>query len=410
MVRQTSNDQPSRVPRHLLVLAAGAFAIGTDGFLIAGLLPEIGRSLHVSESAAGQLITVFALVYAVGSPLLAIASGRFERRRLLSVVLVCFAAANLLGALAPSYGLLLVARVFAAATAAMFMPNASAIAATTSAPERRGRALAVITGGLTVAVVAGVPLGTLIGALAGWRWSLGFVAALSMVVAALVHTMLPKTTPPPPAGLRQRVGVLRRPAILRVIAPTITYFTAGFAVYSYIAVVAKRTAGLGASGVAAMLLAFGIAAIAGNAAGGRASDRLGPETTLKIAVGGLAVALGLLAFTSALEPGRRLGLVLTLAGVLLWGLFGWAVNAPQQSLLVRGAADQPAVALSLSGSANYIGIALGSALGGLLLRTAGVTALALSGAGLAAAALALLVAAPPQTTEARSLRQPAAPK
>lgn len=385
------------LPRYLFVLAAGSFAIGTDGFLIAGLLPNVAGSLHVSGTAAGQLITVFAVVYAVASPLLAIATGRLERRRLLSLVLVCFAGANLLGALAPTYAVLMAARVLAAGTAAMFMPNASAVAAATAAPEQRGRALAVVLGGLTVAVAVGVPLGTLIGAVAGWRASLVFVAAVSLATAILVRLVLPEVNAPPPASLRQRASVLARPAILAVIVPAITYFTAGFTVYTYIAVVARRTADLGASGVTVLLLALGLAAVVGNMAGGAASDRFGPERTLKTAVAGLGIALGVIAFASAAHPGRASGFALTLVGMLLWGLFGWAVNAPQQSLLVRAAPDQPPVALSLSGSANYLGIALGGALGGLLLQAVGVTTLVVAGAALAAGAFAITVVTLPRS-------------
>jgi len=391
--------------RRLLVLAAGAFAIGTDGFLIAGLLPQIADTYGVSGSAAGQLITVFAVAYAVGSPLLAVATGRVERRRLLVMVLGCFAAANVLGAAAPSYLLLLVARVVAALTAAAFMPSASAIAAMTSAPVRRGRALATVTGGLTVAVALGVPLGTLLGGLAGWRASLLFVAAVSLIVALGVRVMLPAVPAPPPAGLGVRLAVLRRPAILRIVLPTIVYFTAGFTVFTYIAVVVHQSAGLTPAGLSALLLGFGVAAIAGNALGGMSTDRNGPRRTLLAALTGLSAALAVLAVATAAVAGNPSGVALTMLAVLGWGVAGWAVNAPQQVLLVAGAPDQPPVALSLSGSANYVGIALGGALGGVVLQEADVTAVTLTGAGLALAA-ALLVAATVHPASSRHSDEP----
>ena len=138
----------------LLWLTLGAFSIGTEGFMIAGLLPALARDLNVGLSAAGQLVTAFSLAYAVGAPVMAVLTARLERRRLLALAIAGFSIANLLAALAPNYAWLLAARLLLAFAAASFMPAASGYAAASGGLQRRGRALSMVTNGLSLAIVA----------------------------------------------------------------------------------------------------------------------------------------------------------------------------------------------------------------------------------------------------------------
>ncbi|HWN35367.1 MAG TPA: MFS transporter, partial [Pseudonocardia sp.] len=161
------------------VLAFGTFAVGTDAFVIAGLLPAISHSLSVSVGAAGQLVSVFSIAYAVLSPVLAALTGNWSRRTVLVTALLVFAAGNVATAVVPGYPLVLAARVLAAAGAAMFTPNAGATAATIAGDQRRGRAIAVVTVGLTSSLALGAPLGTAIGNAWGWRATMWFVTALA---------------------------------------------------------------------------------------------------------------------------------------------------------------------------------------------------------------------------------------
>ncbi len=155
----------------LLVLALGTFAIGTGSLVFAGLLEEVGEDLSVSVGNAGQLITLYAIVYAVGSPVLVRLIGAVARRRLLIVSLAVFAAANVAVVVLSSIGPLLASRVVAVCAAAVFTPTMAVVAAIMAAPEKRGRALATVTGGLTIALAFGIPLGTLVGECFGWRAS-----------------------------------------------------------------------------------------------------------------------------------------------------------------------------------------------------------------------------------------------
>ena len=182
----------------LLWLTLGVFSIGTEGFMIAGLLPALAHDLNVGLSAAGQVVTAFSLAYAVGAPVMAVLTAGLERRRLLAFAIACFSIANLLAALAPSYAGLLAARLLLALSAASFMPAASGYAAASGGLERRGRALSMVTNGLSLAIIAGVPLGLLVGQSFGWRATflvVGGLAALSLVgILAGMPRQVPGTT------------------------------------------------------------------------------------------------------------------------------------------------------------------------------------------------------------------------
>ena len=145
--------------RPLIVLAIGTFAIGTDAFVIGGVLPAVARSLGVSTSSAGLLVTAFAIAYAIGGPVLAVGTSRLPRRALMVSALALFVAANILAAVAPDYAMMLIARVFAALGAAASVPAASAVASALSPTEYRGRALGTVVAGMTVAQVVGVRSG-----------------------------------------------------------------------------------------------------------------------------------------------------------------------------------------------------------------------------------------------------------
>src|ERR1700750_883176 len=163
----------------LLWLTLGAFAIGTEGFMIAGLLPALARDLNVGLPTAGHLVTAFSLAYAIGAPVMAVLTARLERRRLLAVSLAGFSIANLLAAMAPGYAGLLAARLLLALSAASFMPAASGYAAALGGLERRGRALSMVTNGLTLAIIAGGPPGVVVGEGRGWRATFLGVAGLA---------------------------------------------------------------------------------------------------------------------------------------------------------------------------------------------------------------------------------------
>lgn len=373
------SDVPNRGLGSATVLALGTFAVGTDAFVVAGFLPDMAASLQVGEGAAGQSVTVFAAAYAVLSPVLATVTARVPRRALLVAALVVLGLANLGSALAPSFPVMVVSRVVAAAGAAAYTPGAGAVAAALVRPELRARALAVVVGGLTVATALGVPLGDLAGDRLGWRYALGIVAVACLAVAAGVRAIMPALPGGPRVGLRTRLNVLRRPAVLAILPLTVLGMGASYTVYAY-SVPALRAVGVGET--AGMLFLYGLGAVAGNLAAGYATDRWGARRVLPFAYLVMCVSLGLLAWTAATGAPSPVGLL-----VLGWGASSWCQTPPQQHRLIAAAPRESPLVVSLNSSAIYAGIGAGTLLGGLTLPSGAALTYG-TGAALAAVALA----------------------
>ena len=227
-------------------LALGTFAIGTEGFMIAPLLPDLARDLSVSLASAGQLVTVFALTYALSSPVLTALTGDFDRRRLLIASMLAFAAANFVALSAHSYSGLLAARILLAVAAGLYVPNANALASALVEASHRGTALSIVTGGTSVAVALGVPLGALVGDHFGWRVNFAAVGVLALIATAGLLSGLPRNIAErlPVASLRERLDVARQPAVLLALLSTMLWATGAFTVYTYLASFLARAAGI----------------------------------------------------------------------------------------------------------------------------------------------------------------------
>ena len=368
----------------LLILALGTFAIGTDSFIIAGVLPGMAGDLGVSVAAAGQLVTLFALAYAVAAPIMATLTATLPRRPLLVSALAVFTAADVFAAFAPGYAWLALARVLAAVSAAAYTPAAGAVAAMTADPAQRGRALATVTGGLSVAVVIGVPVGTWIGSVFGWRMTFVFVAALAAVAMTGIAATLPATQTPVFVPFRDRLALLGRGTVLAAFAITTTWMTGIYVLYTYIAPVLRITAGVTERELSVLLLVFGAFGVVGTWLGGMGADHLGVTRTSVpslVVIGGVLFALPVLA-TTPLRATLLMG---------LWGL-GWTFVAAHQHRLVSLAPSTPAVILSFNSSALYLGIGLGAGIGGLLFDRMPLSVLGVVGCAFEIVALALVLA------------------
>lgn len=348
----------------LYPLALGNFAIGTGMFVTAGLLTPISGDLGISLSAAGQLMTVFALAYAVLSPLLAALTARLSRRRLLLIALAVFVVGNVLSALAPTYPLVLATRVIAAAGAAMFTPTASGVATALSPPERRGRALALVMGGLAVSSAIGVPLGTWLGDVSGWRATLWLVAGLGVLGFAGVAAVVPDVATAATARLRERFMPLGDRKVLLVLGTQLLVFAGAFTAYTYIGSLLDLP-------LTAILWAWGLGGVVGNQVGGRLTDRFGPRRMVLI-----GLAAGTMA--TALIPVANLALPVGLVWAFLWGVLGWLIAPAQQYRTVAAVPGNVPVGLGLLSSAQYVGLFVAGVAGGLALDwygRAGVIAL-----------------------------------
>lgn len=387
----------STLPR-LLWLALGAFAIGTESYALAGLLPALSSELGVSIALAGQLITAFALAYALGSPLLAVATAGMERRSLLLTSIATFGVFNLLAATAHTYAILFIARIGMALAAGTFMPAASSYAVAISPPERRGRALSLIYAGLTFATVIGVPVGVLVGERLGWRSIFLGAAGLAAIALSGLAVKLSPIPNPPSVPLSERIAVARRSDIMGALGVTVITLTGAFTIYSYLAPFLAETTGLTGDAVAAVLFLFGVGCTVGNLASGAASDRFGPQRVLLFVVSGLIVLFASLSLAAEfLPPATARWVIVPIVG--FWGLLGFAFPAAQQTRLVALAPRLAPITISLNASGIYLGISFGALLGSYVVSHHLVRQLGWVGAACDIVALGLLW---------RSLRRPAA--
>jgi predicted MFS family arabinose efflux permease len=388
-----------------ICLFLGAFAIGTDTFMLAGLLPRVARDLASTPAIAAQLATVFSVSYAVGAPLLATLLGRADRRTLLVIGLAGVSAADVVAALAPGLPILFLARVAAALAACVYTPTAAVVAAGLVSPQRRGRALALVTSGITLSLVTGVQLAAQASDRVGWRATFAGVAILLALLAAVSRVALPGVAPAQHASLiGARLASIRKPGVSRVLATTVLGVLAGYLGYIYVAPIASTVGAAGTASLAWILAGFGVGATAGALGLGLAVDRYGQQLVLR--AGLLMQALALLSLAGLGLTGVRAAIVPIALAFALLGAGSLNYGTPQQHRLLQLVPDSGTALVSLNTSAIYIGIGLAGALGALALQL-GPVANCLTGAGIAL--VTMLVVGPASLLRPRARLQRAYP-
>ena len=368
-------------------LGLGTFAVGNAAFIVSAFLPDMAQSLAVTPALAGQSVTAFALTYALLAPVIASLTSTVARRRLLVTALVVLGLSNVASAFSPSLATLILSRVVAAAAAAAYTPNAVAVAAAVARPEARGRAMAVVIGGLTIATALGVPLGRIASTTMSWRASLVLVGVVSLMAALAVLRYLPVLPGATHIALRQRLAVTGRPGVTGVLTLTVIGMAACYMPYSYTVPVLYALMA-GNAPVTVMLLFYGAGAVIGNFASGWAVDRVGSVPVLAAAFGLMALSLAGLAWLGQ-APGRgSIGFVALL--MTAWGFASWSQTPAQQHRLIGAAPDQGPLVVALNASGIYFGISAGTAMGGLIIEKS-VPATLWSGAILAGLALLYLL-------------------
>ncbi|MGH3883682.1 MAG: MFS transporter [Pseudonocardiaceae bacterium] len=254
-------------------LGIGAFAIGPDMFVVAGVLGSLAGDLDVTVGAAGLTVTVFALAYASGAPLLSALLGRRRLRSVLIGSLVLFGLFNLTSAIAPSLVVLLGARALSALAASVYVPAAGASAVAAVSASQRGRALAVILGGSSMAMVLGAPLGVLLAAAYSWRAAFGLVAALAAVTALGLRRSSIGSVPLTHSTMRQRLQLVRSPAVAGLLGVTLLVMAGSNSMYTYLDALLGSAAGPGGLGL--LIGVFGVGGMVGTWWGGAAADRWG---------------------------------------------------------------------------------------------------------------------------------------
>ncbi|HEY4456603.1 MAG TPA: MFS transporter [Pseudonocardiaceae bacterium] len=385
------------MPIGLIALAIGGFGIGLTEFIIAGLLPQVAADFAVSIPTAGLLISGYALAVALGALLLTAAVTRLPRKTVLLGLMVLFILGNLISAIAPTFGIMMVGRVVAALCHGAFFGIGSVVAADLVAPEKKAGAISIMFAGLTTANVLGVPLGTLLGQHFGWRATFWAITAIGVIAFFGIVALVPSTASGTgSARLRGELRAFRRPQVLASLAVTVLGFGGMFGAFTYITPMMTDVAGFASSSVTWLLIVFGVGLFLGNLAGGRAADRALTPTLIVLLIA-LAVVLAALTVTAH----AKIPAIITL---LLMGAFGFATVPGLQMRVLHFASDAPTMASSANIAAFNLGNAIGAYLGGRTIAAGfGYTSPAWVGALLTVAALAVLVGA---TLAARRNRVP----
>ncbi|EJL70633.1 MFS transporter [Variovorax sp. Varisp85] len=368
----------------LWALLAGNFVIGTGVMVVPGTLNEISTSLSVTAATAGQLITAAAAVMCVGAPLLAAAVAGWDRRQLLALSLLWYAAGHILCALMPSFGALLPVRMLTVVAPAIFTPQAAACAGMLVPPEQRGRAVTFVFLGWSMASVLGLPIGALIGGHLGWRMAFLAIAALSVASATAVWLTLPNGVRPAALTAEAWSRVLRSPVLMGIVSVTALQGAGQFVLFSYFGPVLKQGFGADATTLSVMWALFGACGLVGNMMVSRFIDRVGAGRMVLITTVLIASSLLLWPLASTLA---------WLAVVLVpWGLGCFSANSAQQARLVGLAPALAPGSVALNSSGIYTGQAVGAAVGGWLLANDAGAWMSWVGFGLLLVAISLSVA------------------
>ncbi|EFA3369873.1 MFS transporter [Salmonella enterica] len=350
------------MPLALFALTISAFAIGTTEFVIVGLVPTIAQQLAISLPSAGMLVSIYALGVAIGAPVLTALTGRLPRKQLLVALMVLFTAGNLLAWQAPGYMTLIVARLLTGLAHGVFFSIGSTIATSLVPKEKAASAIAIMFGGLTVALVTGVPLGTFIGQHFGWRETFLAVSLLGVIALMSSQLLIPANIPGrAAASIRDQVKVLTHPRLLLIYAITALGYGGVFTAFTFLAPMMQDLAGFSPTAVSWILLGYGVSVAIGNIWGGKLADKHGAVPALKFIFAALFVLLMVFQVTASTQYAA-------LATILLMGVFAFG-NVPGLQVYVVQKAEQFTpnavdVASGLNIAAFNIGIALGSVIGG----------------------------------------------
>lgn len=354
------------MPAALWALTISAFGIGTTEFVIVGLLPTVAQDLAISISSAGLLVSLYAVGVAVGAPILTALTSKIPRKKLLLGVMLLFILGNGLAAIAPTFGLLVMARILTGFAHGVYFSIGATIAASLVPANKRASAIAIMFAGLTIAIVTGVPLGTFIGQNFGWRATFIGVSILGIIGALSSAVLVPASIQGGKAlRIVDQLKVIKSPSVLLVLAITALGYGGTFVTFTYLAPLLEEVTGFSASMTSLLLLVYGIAIAIGNIVGGKVSNKK-PSKALMVMFILQAVILLVLYFTAPFQ-------VAAVVTLFFMGILAFS-NVPALQLYIVQMAEKYApgtedVASALNIAAFNVGIAIGAALGGKIVES-----------------------------------------
>ncbi|WHY88627.1 MFS transporter [Neobacillus novalis] len=345
--------------KNVLLLTIGTFALGFDAYVIAGLLPEISTTFNITDSQGGQSVTVFTLCYALAAPIFATLVAGKSIRIILVIALAVFSIANGASALVTNFSLFLIARAMAGIGAGLFSPLASVAASSLVSEQKRGRALGLTLGGLSMGTALGVPLGLIIAEQIGWKGTLWVIAIIGLMAMIGILFFFPNLSAETPPSLRHRIAMIANKHVLAIVGITFLTSIASIGLYTYIASILQSIKGIHL--ITPYVWAWGIGGVVGSFSIGPLIDRTGRPALLT------AGLLAVLALVMISLPFIFHFPVFVFILIFLWGVMAWAFQAPQQHRLIQLQSNHAEAVVALNSSANYLGGAVGSMIGGVAL-------------------------------------------
>jgi DHA1 family putative efflux transporter-like MFS transporter len=389
----------------IYMLAVVSFLVGTSEFIIAGILDKVAENIGISLSAAGQLITVFSLTYAFGTPVLMAITARVERRKLLLYSLGVFVIGNAIAVALPGFEFLIASRIILALSTGVFVVTALTVASKMAPPEKQGSAIATLVMGFSTALIIGVPLGRVIASAYDWKTNFGGIGILGLLAMLAIFFAIPRTEGEEPVPLRKQLTLLKDPRIF--VALSVTFFwIAGYSItYTYISPFLLTVTGMSEKGVSVGLFAFGIASLIGSKLGGYSTDKWGVSRTL---IGGMLLHTAALILLSLESQSSAFVFPL----LLLWAFSAWSSAPTQQYHLMTLAPEASGIMLSLNSSVLQFAMAAGAGIGGIVVNQASLASISWIGAagvaiaaGTASVSLRLSRSRPRREVEELSLQE-----
>lgn len=351
--------------KKIWILTIGMFALGMDAYIVAGLIPSISKSFNKSSSAIGQGVTVFTLFFSISAPIFSTILAKSPVKKILIIAISVFTLANIITAISMNYMLYIVSRAIAGLGAGVFSPIAISASNHLVSEKNKGKAIAFTVGGMSVGTVIGVPLGLEIANISNWRFAMLVIIVISFIALISISILMPKFKIEAPPNLKDRFQLFLNKHVLRVISVTLCAAIASLGLYTYLADIIKTNTDT--KNLTHYLTAWGIGGLIGSFGIGFIIDRF--KNTRFV----MLIILILLALSFSLIPISINLPILGLIPFILWGAMGWATQAPQQHILLKKHPEYGGSAVALNSSINYLGSAMGSAIGGMILFNANST-------------------------------------